>query len=116
MSSEFLYVLGGGGLFLLGFLGVSTRSHLFWKILSVNFMGSGIFLLLVGAAPRLPDQGPDPVPQALVLTGIVVAVSVTAVGLGIALRVVARTGAPYLPDLPETSGPERFRRRNERAR
>ncbi|HKK93158.1 MAG TPA: NADH-quinone oxidoreductase subunit K [Longimicrobiales bacterium] len=112
MNAAILYALAGGGLFLLGLLGLLARSHLFWKVFGLNFMGSGIFLLLVAGAPRLPDGGADPVPQAMVLTGIVVAVSATAVALGMALRVMSRTGAPYLsesggrPDSLEISEPE----------
>lgn len=98
MSSAFLYALAGGGLFFLGLVGLLVRSHLFWKVFGLNFMGSGIFLLLVAGAPRLPHGGADPVPQAMVLTGIVVAVSATAVALGMALRVTARTGTPYLSE------------------
>ena len=98
MSPEILYGLAGGGVFFLGLVGLLVRSLLFWKIFGVNFMASGVFLLLVAAAPRLPDHGADPVPQAMVLTGIVVAVSATAVALGMALRVTARTGAPYLSE------------------
>jgi multicomponent Na+:H+ antiporter subunit C len=98
MTPELLYALAGGVIFLLGLLGTVTRAHLFWKILGINFMGSGTFLLLVGGAPRLAGEGADPVPQAMVLTGIVVAVSATAVALGMALRVAARTGSPYLAE------------------
>jgi multicomponent Na+:H+ antiporter subunit C len=98
VSPDLLYALAGGGIFLLGLLGTLTRAHLFWKILGINFMGSGIFLLLVGGAPRLMGEGADPVPQAMVLTGIVVAVSATAVALGMALRVAARSGTPYLTE------------------
>ncbi len=106
MTPETLYAVGGGGLFILGLLGTLGRDHLIWKVLGVNFMGSGVFLVLVAAAPRLEADAADPVPQAMVLTGIVVAVSATAVALGMALRVAARTGAPYLPeDLPETEDP-----------
>lgn len=102
MTPELLYAAAGGVIFVMGLLGTLGRAHLLWKVLGVNLMASGIFLILVGAAPRLPGEGADPVPQAMVLTGIVVAVSATAVALGMALRVVARTGAPYLSeDLPE---------------
>lgn len=104
MTPELLYALAGGLLFHLGLLGVLGRAHLFWKVLGFNFMGSGIFLLLVAAAPRLPGGGADPVPQALALTGIVVAVSATALALAMALRVATRAGRPYLSeDTTETS-------------
>jgi len=98
VTPELLYAVAGIGVFLMGLLGALTRSHLFWKVLGVNFMGSGIFLLLIGGAPRLPGEGADPVPQAMVLTGIVVAVCATALALAMALRVEARTGRPYLSE------------------
>ena len=56
------------------------------KVLALNVMGSGVFLLLIAAAYRGPDAAPDPVPHALVLTGIVVAVSATALALALGRR------------------------------
>lgn len=98
MTPPMLYAVAGAFVFMLGFFGVAARAHLFWKVFAVNVMGSGVFLILIGAPARLvPDQA-DPVPQAMVLTGIVVAVGATAVALGMALRVVARTGRPLLRD------------------
>jgi multicomponent Na+:H+ antiporter subunit C len=105
MTPELLYAVAGIGVFMVGFLGALTRAHLFWKVLGVNFMGSGIFLLLIAGAPRLAGEGADPVPQAMVLTGIVVAVCATALALAMALRVVSRTGGPYLSEEP-TSKPD----------
>jgi multicomponent Na+:H+ antiporter subunit C len=57
------------------------------KILAFNIMGSGAFLVLVGLAQQ--DGIPDPVPQAMVLTGIVVAVASTALALALARRAAA---------------------------
>ena len=45
--------------------------------------GAGVFQLLIAVAYRGLDQAPDPVPQALVLTGIVVAVSATSLALAL---------------------------------
>lgn len=106
MTPELLYAVGGVGIFLTGLLGALTRSHLFWKVFGVNFMGSGIFLLLIAGAPRLPGEGADPVPQAMVLTGIVVAVSATALALAMALRVTVRTGRPFLSEDEPARPPE----------
>jgi len=58
-------------------------------------MGSGAFLVLVGLAQR--SGTPDPVPQAMVLTGIVVAVAATALALALARRLHAQTGGFELP-------------------
>ena len=98
MTSSLVYALAGAGLFLVGLYGLVSRSHLFWKILALNIMGSGTFLILIGASPRLAGGAADPIPQAMVLTGIVVATAATAVALGIALRVAVRTGRPCLPE------------------
>jgi multicomponent Na+:H+ antiporter subunit C len=60
-------------------------------------MSNGVFLLLVALAGRGGEQ-PDPVPHAMVITGIVVAVSATALALVLMLRVTAETGTAELPD------------------
>ncbi|MNC39829.1 putative monovalent cation/H+ antiporter subunit C [compost metagenome] len=59
-------------------------------------MGSGAFLVLVGLAQR--HDVADPVPQAMVLTGIVVAVAATALALALARRLHALTGRMELPE------------------
>jgi multicomponent Na+:H+ antiporter subunit C len=56
---------------------------------AINVMGAGVFLLLIAVAYRGPGLAPDPVPHALVVTGIVVAVSATALALGLARRLHA---------------------------
>jgi len=52
-------------------------------------MGAGVFMLLIAVAYRGPGLPPDPLPHALVLTGIVVAVSATALALALARRLHA---------------------------
>lgn len=100
MSTALIYALAGAGLFALGLYGLIVHAHLLRKILAFNVMGSGTFLALVGLAPRPPLAPPDPVPQAMVLTGIVVAVSATAFALILARRLYAATGEARLPDDP----------------
>lgn len=98
MSTVLLYAVSGLGLFCLGFYSLIVRVHLLRKILALNIMGSGVFLLLTALARRAPDGMPDPVPQAMVITGIVVAVAATALALVLMRRVVETTGQPRLPD------------------
>ncbi len=98
MSVPFLYALVGIGLFCLGFNALIVHNHLLRKILAINVMGSGVFLVLVALARRGGETPPDPVPHAMVITGIVVAVSATALALGLMLKVKAATGRAALPD------------------
>lgn len=87
MSAAVLYSLTGVILFALGLYRLIASSDLVRKILGVNVMGSGVFLILVARAYRSPEVVPDPVPHAMVLTGIVVAVSATALALSLACRI-----------------------------
>ncbi len=98
MSVPLLYALVGIGLFCLGFYALIVHNHLLRKILAINVMGSGVFLVLVALARRGGETPPDPVPHAMVITGIVVAVSATALALGLMLKVKAATGRAALPD------------------
>ncbi len=86
MTPILIYTSTGIVLFCLGLSGLFLCNHPFRKILSMNFSGSGIFLIIVAFARRHRDMTADPVPDALVLTGIVVAVSATAVGLALYRR------------------------------
>ncbi|MBS3935832.1 MAG: NADH-quinone oxidoreductase subunit K [Sulfuritalea sp.] len=87
MSTGLLYALAGVLLFVMGMAGAIIMAGALRKILAFNIMGSGAFLVLVGLAQR--DGIPDPVPQAMVLTGIVVAVASTALALALARRLAA---------------------------
>ncbi len=98
MSPVFLYALVGVGLFTLGVHALVVQSHLLRKILAINVMGSGVFLVLVALGGRTPGGSPDPVPHAMVITGIVVAISATALALALMLRVKAETGHAGLPE------------------
>lgn len=98
MSRFLLYALVGIGLFCIGLHGLVAREHLLRKILALNVMGGGAFLVLVAVAYRNRDAVPDPVPQAMVLTGIVVAVSATAFALALARRIHALRGDARLDD------------------
>ena len=98
MTAIHLYALAGVGLFTLGLHALIVHAHLLRKILAVNVMGSGVFLLLVALARRTGEALPDAVPQAMVLTGIVVAIAATALALVLMLQLAAETGRATLPD------------------
>lgn len=78
-----LYALVGVWISVIGLRGVLAEEEWFRRIVSANVMGSGVFLLLVALARRAPDGPPDPVPHGMILTGLVVAVSATALMLAL---------------------------------
>lgn len=86
ISQELLYSASGIALFGTGLYGLIIAAHIIRKILAINFMGIGVFMLLVATASNTAGA-PDPVPHAMVLTGIVVAVAGTALALSLAGRI-----------------------------
>jgi multicomponent Na+:H+ antiporter subunit C len=96
VSPSLLHFGCGVAIFAIGLHGLITHRDLFRKILSVNVMGSGVFVVLIaaGRAGAVPDR----VPEALVLTGIVVAISATAFALTLARRLFELTGRAELPE------------------
>ena len=89
----------------LGLYGLIAQPQPLRKILAFNILGSGIFLLFGAVARRgaAAGMGGDPVPQALVITGIVVAFSATALCVAILLRLFDETGETSLRNDPKES-------------
>lgn len=96
LTPSLLYALGGAGLIGIGLYGFVTRVHLLRRLIAFNVIGSGLFLFFGALGFRGP--GADPVPQALIITGIVVALSLTALGVALTLRLAAETGRAVLPE------------------
>jgi multicomponent Na+:H+ antiporter subunit C len=86
LTAQWLYGLAGCLITGIGLANALLGNSLLKRVLAINVMGAGVFMLLVTFAYRGPDLRPDPVPHALVLTGIVVAVSATALALALARR------------------------------
>ena len=104
MTSITVYMLTSATLFGIGLYALVVRRNLVRRILAINVMGSAVFMMLIALAARSTEAGarPDPVPHALVLTGIVVAVSATALALALIRHIHAELGSPHLPeDRPE---------------
>jgi multicomponent Na+:H+ antiporter subunit C len=84
-----------------------AQSSVLRKVIAFNLLGIGVFLVFGvvarrGAAAGLPA---DPVPQAMVITGLVVAFAATALALVLTLRLHQTTGAVTLAEDPEASTP-----------
>lgn len=88
MSTETLFGLCSAALVGLGLFGIIVDPQPLRKILAFNLLGCGVFLLFGVVARRGAASGleADPVPQALVITGIVVAFSATALAVALVLR------------------------------
>jgi multicomponent Na+:H+ antiporter subunit C len=97
MTNVQLYALCGAALFGLGFGGVVLARHLVRKVIALNLQSAGTFLVLIALARRTGHGAPDPVPQAMVLTGIVVSISSTALALALVRRLHRETGHTELP-------------------
>ncbi len=85
-GADVIYGLAGTALFVIGLRGALLHRSLLRQVVGINISGSGIFLVFVALAYQGRDTAPDPLPHALVLTGIVVAVSATALALALARR------------------------------
>lgn len=96
-----LFGLAGAVLVGLGVYGLITSPQPLRKLLALNVIGTGAFLLFGTVARRGAGAGlsGDPVPQALVITGIVVAFAATALAAAILLRLARVAGTADLdPD------------------
>ncbi|HEY0922406.1 NADH-quinone oxidoreductase subunit K [Rheinheimera pacifica] len=94
-----LYIGTAAGLFAIGLYGFIVGPQTLRRILALNIIGAGIFMLMVVLAYRgLADGAADPVLQALILTGLVVAVSATAFALALLARLKQARPGQYRPE------------------
>jgi multicomponent Na+:H+ antiporter subunit C len=102
MSLETLYALAACALVGIGLYGLVVLPHPLRKLVAFNVMGSGVFVLFGALARRGAAGGmaADPVPQALLITAIVVAFAATAMTVALLLRLIESTGSASLADQP----------------
>ncbi len=98
---------GALGLIVIGITGIVLSRHLFRTLLALVIAESGANLLLVLAGYRwdsvtpiitgaeIPASMVDPVPQAMVLTAIVIGVGIQALAVSLLLKVRKRYGTLY---------------------
>ncbi len=94
---EHINYIGAMALFIIGLYTVLTHNNLLKRVIGINIMETAVFLFFVsigyveGArAPIVLENGEtlfvNPIPSALILTGIVVAVSITAYSLSLIVK------------------------------
>jgi len=99
-------------LFFIGLYVIIAKNNLIKKFLGLNIMETAIFSFVIaqgvveggtapimGAGARPPFT--SPLPQALILTGIVVAVSTTALALSLVIRIYQQRGTIEADELRE---------------
>ena len=94
MTPSVLAGLVGAGLVGLGLYGLILHPHPLRKLLAFNLVGCGVFLVFGIVARRGAAAGLafDPVPQAMVITGIVVAFAASALAVALILRLSQESG------------------------
>jgi multicomponent Na+:H+ antiporter subunit C len=109
MTPSTLAGLAGAALVGLGLYGLVLHPHPLRKLLAFNLIGSGVFLVFGIVARRGAAAGLsfDPVPQAMVITGIVVAFAASALAVALILRLYSESGRVTLdPDAWTRPGSE----------
>lgn len=99
MSTLTPYWLAAGIVFAIGFVALIISAHMLRKVLAVGLMTNGAFIFLVATAARSPS--PDPLTHALVLTGLVISVSATALALVMMRRLHEEWGVRTLREESE---------------
>jgi multicomponent Na+:H+ antiporter subunit C len=102
MNVDTLFALCACALVGIGLYGLIVQPHALRKLVAFNIMGSGVFVLFGALAKRGAAAGmaADPVPQALLITAIVVAFAATAVTVAVLLRLIESTATASLANEP----------------
>lgn len=90
-------------LFLIGFWGIIAKKHIIKKIFALTILNSSVVILFILEGSRIGADAPiigggsqnivDPVPQALMLTAIVIGVCITALALAMSYRLYKFTNS-----------------------
>jgi multicomponent Na+:H+ antiporter subunit C len=97
VTTATVWVLAAASMFGIGLYALIVARHLLRQLIAVKVMGSAVFVLLVVAAGPV-DGALDAIPLALVLTGIIVAVSAIGFALALVVRLAEATGSISLDD------------------
>lgn len=102
MNVQTLFALCACMLIGIGMYGLIVQPHPLRKLVAFNVMGSGVFVLFGALAKRGAAAGlpADPLPQALLITAIVVAFAATAVAVALLVRLIESTDSATFADEP----------------
>jgi multicomponent Na+:H+ antiporter subunit C len=97
MTPLALFGLVAAGLFSLALYAVLVARPVLRKLVALNVMGTSVFLIFMAMAART-GAAADPVPHAMVLTGIVVTVGATGMAIALLRRAQLEARREALPD------------------
>ncbi|ASJ04413.1 MULTISPECIES: NADH-quinone oxidoreductase subunit K [Thermococcus] len=111
-----VYYFGAISLILVGLYAILVKKNLLKVLIGLSIMETGVNLLLISvgyvsgrSAPILsegigPNQAVDPIPQALVLTAIVIGVATTAMALSVAMLIYEKYGTLNIEEIRRLRG------------
>ncbi|ASJ06942.1 NADH-quinone oxidoreductase subunit K [Thermococcus pacificus] len=111
-----VYYFGAIALILIGLYAVLVKKNVLKMLIGLSIMETGVNLLLVSvgyisgrSAPILsegigPNGAVDPIPQALVLTAIVIGVATTAMALSVAILIHEKYGTLNVEEIRRLRG------------
>ena len=103
MNHPEIWMLAAAGIFGIGLYSLIISHHLLRQTMALKVMGSAVFLVLV-ISVGLVDGALDGIAQALVLTGIVIAVAAIAFALALIVALAEQTGSVSLDSDDEEGG------------
>ncbi len=112
---HFVITVGAFGVFAIGLIGVLVKKNLFKIFLSFSLVESSLFLFFIGSHYDVGKRAPivadgvmafdhrmvDPVPQAMILTTIVIGIAVLALGLSYVVRYYRLSGHTRIDQMDE---------------
>jgi len=111
-----VYYFGAISLILIGLYAILVKKNVLKMLIGLSIMETGVNLLLISvgyisgrSAPILsegigPNQAVDPIPQALVLTAIVIGVATTAMALSVAIILYEKYGTLNVEEIRRLRG------------
>ena len=104
--------IGSMGLFAVGLFGLLTRKHIIKIFISIAIMETSIFLLFIGLSYKVNSIAPildathkntalmnDPIPHAMILTAIVIAMAILSLGVSFAIEYYKLTSKTDIDDM-----------------
>ena len=109
-----IVIIGSMSLFTIGFYGVFTQKNLVKVLISFSMMEAALFLFFIGLHYKAGFTAPivdnniktftnmvDPVPQAMILTTIVIGLAILALGLSFGIEYFKLTGTNDISKMNE---------------